>query len=102
MQTTANTRSPTPSRATNRRRFLKNSAFADIGFRMVGTGSVAENKSPNERLNIGSIGVAGRGGGDMMAVSSENIVALCDADQRKLGGAAKRFPKAANCPEAGS
>ena len=64
------------SRASNRRRFLKNTAFAGIGFWTVGSGRAAETKSPNERLNIGSIGVAGRGGGDMMSVASENIVAL--------------------------
>ncbi|HCD00386.1 MAG TPA: oxidoreductase, partial [Planctomycetaceae bacterium] len=32
----------------------------------------------NERLNIGAIGVGGRGASDLAAVAGENIVALCD------------------------
>jgi predicted dehydrogenase len=48
----------------------------------------------NERLNIGAIGVGGRGAGDLDAVSSENIVALCDVDENALNGAAGRFPSA--------
>ncbi len=50
--------------------------------------------SPNEKLNIGAIGVAGRGGEDLQGVSNENIVALCDVDDRHLGTAAKNFPAA--------
>jgi len=48
----------------------------------------------NERLNIGAIGVGGRGAGDLDAVSSENIVALCDVDDNALNGAAGSFPNA--------
>ncbi|MFM7929886.1 MAG: hypothetical protein ACKO9Q_19445, partial [Pirellula sp.] len=45
----------------------------------------------NDRLDIGAIGVGGRGAGDLDAVSSENIVALCDAQTNTLDGAASRF-----------
>jgi predicted dehydrogenase len=48
----------------------------------------------NERLNIGAIGVGGRGAGDLDGVSSENIVALCDVDENALNAAAGRFPQA--------
>ena len=48
----------------------------------------------NERLNIGAIGVGGRGAGDLAAVSSESIVALCDVDSQRLGAAAGRHPAA--------
>lgn len=48
----------------------------------------------NDRLDIGAIGVGGRGAGDLDAVSSENIVALCDADANTLNGASNRFPNA--------
>jgi len=48
----------------------------------------------NDRLDIGAIGVGGRGAGDLDAVSSENIVALCDAQTNTLDGAASRFPNA--------
>ncbi|MCH2588992.1 MAG: gfo/Idh/MocA family oxidoreductase, partial [Planctomycetales bacterium] len=36
----------------------------------------------NERLNIGAIGVGGRGASDLAAVAGENIVALCDVDSQ--------------------
>jgi len=56
-------------------------------------------RSVNERLNLGVIGVAGRGGANLNGVSSENIVALCDIDASRLAGAAKRFPKAVTCDD---
>lgn len=45
----------------------------------------------NNRLNIGAIGVGGRGAGDLDAVGSENIVALCDVDRNALDAAANRY-----------
>ncbi len=50
--------------------------------------------SPNEKLNLGVIGVAGRGAENLRAVSSENITALCDVDENHLKVAAERFPSA--------
>ena len=35
------------------------------------------NIPPSEKLNIAGIGVGGQGAGDIGAVSSQNIVALC-------------------------
>ena len=40
-------------------------------------------KAPSDKLNIACIGVGGKGKADIMGVSSENIVALCDVDSRK-------------------
>ncbi len=48
----------------------------------------------NERLNIGAIGVGGRGAGDLAAVASENIVAICDVDEGNLNRAAELHPTA--------
>jgi predicted dehydrogenase len=50
--------------------------------------------SPNEKLNIAIIGVAGRGAANLGGVASENIVTLCDVDKNNLNEAAKRFPQA--------
>jgi hypothetical protein len=50
---------------------------------------------PSEKLNIAGIGIGGRGAGDLHEVSSENIVALCDVDQRYAAPAFKAYPKAA-------
>jgi predicted dehydrogenase len=49
---------------------------------------------PLERLNIGVIGVNGRGAENLAAVSSENVVALCDVDLARAGEARVAFPKA--------
>jgi predicted dehydrogenase len=49
---------------------------------------------PSEKLNIAGIGVGGQGRGDLDAVSSQNIVALCDVDTNRAAGTFKRFPQA--------
>src|SRR5258707_5005837 len=51
-------------------------------------------KSPNERLNIGIIGTSGRALGNIEGVVGENIVAVCDIDDRLLGRAKDRFSAA--------
>ena len=53
----------------------------------------------SERLNLGVIGVSGRGGEDMNEVSSQNIVVLCDIDRNHLEEARKRFPHACLCAD---
>ena len=79
--------------SSNRREFLKGAAIAATGFYVAGT-AAAQSSSPNEKLNIGIIGVSGRGGSNTNSVRGENIVALCDIDENRLAGAAGRFPKA--------
>lgn len=54
----------------------------------------ARSKSPNEKLNIGCIGAGGKGRGDAIGVSSENIVALCDVDDARAAETYERFPNA--------
>lgn len=51
-------------------------------------------KSPNERLNIGIIGTSGRALGNIEGVQGENIVAVCDIDDRLLARAKDRFSAA--------
>ncbi|HEY5911596.1 MAG TPA: Gfo/Idh/MocA family oxidoreductase [Verrucomicrobiae bacterium] len=76
----------------NRRSFLRQSALAGAGF-LVARVSFAGSRtlSPNEKLNIGIIGVAHQGNYDLSNVATENIVALCDVDDSYLAAAAKRF-----------
>lgn len=50
--------------------------------------------SPNQKLNIAVIGCGGRGAGNLGEVSGENIVALCDVNERNLDAAAKNHPAA--------
>ncbi len=51
-------------------------------------------QSPNNKLNIAVIGCGGRGGSNLGGVGSENIVALCDVNERALDAAAAKHPKA--------
>ncbi|MBN1855219.1 MAG: Gfo/Idh/MocA family oxidoreductase [Pirellulales bacterium] len=51
-------------------------------------------KPPSEKLNIAGVGMGGMGSVDIQNCASENIVALCDVDQRALAQNAQRFPNA--------
>jgi predicted dehydrogenase len=82
------------NRRTHRRRFLTSAALAGVGIWVAGPGSRGHGRSPNEKLNIGIIGAAGRGGSNTGSVSSENIVALCDVDENRLDKAAQAHPSA--------
>jgi len=77
-----------------RREFLKTSAVIGAGYWIAQSAHAGPSKSPNEKLNIGVIGAGGRGAGNTAGCASENIVALCDVDQRNLAKAAERFPQA--------
>jgi len=48
-------------------------------------------KSPNEKLNIASIGAGGKASSDIDGCSTENIVALCDVDEKKAAAKFKQF-----------
>jgi len=78
----------------NRRQFLKAASLAGMGCWVGHRSAVAQTKSPNEKLNIACIGVGNRGATNLKAVSSENIVALCDVDERMAWRAWERFPRA--------
>jgi predicted dehydrogenase len=82
---------------TNRRRFLANSAAVGAGFWVAGIQrGFGQEKSPNAKLNVACIGAGGQGGSDMGNVGkTENIVALCDIDRKRLEEAKKKFPEAA-------
>jgi predicted dehydrogenase len=77
-----------------RRQFIKQTALATAGAVVIGGQGFARKLSPNDKLNLGIIGVAHRGGENLKAVTGENIVALCDIDANFLAAAAKQFPQA--------
>jgi len=55
-------------------------------------GGTAEN-APSNKLNIASIGISGMGAGDVNDVSNgNNMVALCDVDERHAAKTFERFP----------
>jgi len=85
----------TSNRRISRRHFM-GAAAATAAFTVVprhvlaGSGQAA----PSEKVNIAGVGVGGRGSGDIDALSSQNIVALCDVDWRQAGGTFRRHPEA--------
>jgi predicted dehydrogenase len=52
-------------------------------------------KSPNEKLNIASIGAGGKAASDITGCSSENIVAMADPDAKRAERMFKQYEKAA-------
>jgi predicted dehydrogenase len=52
--------------------------------------------SPNDKLNIAGIGIGGMGSNDIKQVESENIIALCDVDDRYAERTIHRYPNAKN------
>ena len=87
------------ARGVTRRHFIYTTAIAASS---LATGAYAARrvnfKSPNEKLNIGLIGVTGKGLEDSrnLAGAGENIVAMCDVDATALanGASPNRFPNA--------
>jgi predicted dehydrogenase len=50
--------------------------------------------SPSDKLHIAGIGIGGRGEGDLHECGSENIVALCDVDDKYAARVYEKYPKA--------
>jgi hypothetical protein len=47
----------------------------------------------NEKLHIAILGACGQGGSNTDAVAGENLVALCDVDERRADDTHKKYPK---------
>ncbi len=74
-----------------RRDFLKRAAAASL---VLGAPNFLRARDVQNKLNIAIIGSGGRGGANLAGVSSENIVALCDVEQKNLDKAAVKYPQA--------
>jgi len=79
---------------TNRRNFLRTTAVVGAGYWVAPRSLAQEPQSANEKLNLGVIGVAGRGAANIGGCASENIAALCDVNEKHLAAAAKKYPQA--------
>jgi predicted dehydrogenase len=67
------------------------------GIASVGSGWVsmtARGANPNDRLNLAIVGCGGQGAENLDKVADENIVALCDVDEKRAADAFRRYPKA--------
>lgn len=86
----------TTNRKTTRRSFLQETSALGAAFWVSGTRLQAQDKSPNEKVNVACIGVGGKGNTDSSNVGAiANVVAICDVDEER--GLAKKkvqFPEA--------
>ncbi len=73
-----------------RRQFLRTAAAASA----LGFPAILRGQNTGQKLNVAIIGCGGRGAADMAEVMGENIVALCDVNERNLRAAAQRAPGA--------
>ena len=83
----------------SRRHFFFGSLLAGAvparGFSSSGSLKTLGYKSPNEKLNIASIGAGGKAASDIRGCApTENIVALCDVNENQSAGIFKQFEKA--------
>jgi predicted dehydrogenase len=79
---------------TPRRQFLAGSAaalFTIVPRHVLGGGRFT---APSDKLRIAGIGVGGMGAADLGEMESENIVALCDVDERQAAGSFARYAQA--------
>ncbi len=92
----------------SRRRFIGASSAA-FGFTVMpsylalGKPDADGNVPPSKRLNLGCVGVGGRGGAvikGLTAAKNAIPVALCDVDTARVQGIAKQFPGTKHFPEA--
>ena len=95
-----------------RREFLRNAGATAAAFTLLSSGSYGKSKkiSANDRVNIAAVGVGGMGRANLQALSSQNIVALCDVDwgyvdnrfadiPNQMAQAQQRSQDAASTPE---
>lgn len=80
----------------NRRQFIRKTSAVAAGLWFIGKPNSFGNKgtSPNEKLNIGVVGVANRAFQNIKGVEHQNIVAICDVDEHFLDGVKKDLPGA--------
>ncbi|HVM51058.1 MAG TPA: Gfo/Idh/MocA family oxidoreductase [Candidatus Acidoferrum sp.] len=85
-----------PSRpGITRRQFLYYSALAASATALTGCANIQGRRvSPNEKLNIGAVGIGGKGASDVNCCAGENIVALCDVDEKSAAATREKHPNA--------
>ncbi len=82
----------------SRRELLKASTVAGAGALFLPRNILAQGESPNEKLDVALIGLGNQGGFQVggMEQTRQNVVALCDVDDRMVNQrkAAEKFPGA--------
>ena len=86
------------SRGMSRRRLLRSAAIGAAGLVVLGNSASARGAPANARLNVALVGVGGRGSWFVETIPriGENVVAMCDANERR---AAESFQKLPDVPK---
>ena len=81
---------------TTRREFLQTSAAVGTAFWVTSQQeSWTAPTSPNSKIRFACIGIGGKGSSDSAdALKHGDVVAICDIDEKRLAGVAKKFPDA--------
>ena len=77
-----------------RRQFIHTTAIAGAAMFAGCASNKPRRIAPNEKLNIGVVGVMGKGSTDTDHCATENIVALCDVDSARCASQLKKYPNA--------
>jgi hypothetical protein len=84
-----------PLSGLSRRQFIYSSALAAGAAAFTSCASPQPRRlSANDKLNIGVVGTGGKGGSDTTCCAGENIIALCDVDEKTAAGPRKKYPNA--------
>lgn len=82
----------------SRRKFIRTSSLAAAGFFIVPRHVLGKGyRAPSDKLNIAAIGAGGKATFNIQQAynnGAENIVALCDVDDRQAADSRKKHPKA--------
>src|SRR5213593_4644754 len=83
-------------RTISRRSFLAGAGAGLAAFQIVPAHVLGgpHGAAPSQKLNIACIGAGGRGRASVDGCSGENIVALCDVDDRQAKDAYVKYPDA--------
>jgi len=82
----------------SRREFLKMGGAAAAGLAVAPNTVLARQatkpQASTDKLNILAVGIGGRGASDLKALSTENIIGLCDVDWAYAGHVFEQYPQA--------
>jgi predicted dehydrogenase len=80
----------------SRRDFLKKAGLVSAGITILPSHVISGlgHKAPSDKLNIAGIGIGGKGHPNLVGMSTENIVGLCDVDWKYAALCFKDFPGA--------
>ena len=80
------------SKGVSRRQFIETAALTGAGLTIVPRHVLGRGLTPpSDLLNIASVGIGGMGHNNLRAVSSQNIVAVCDVDWDYAGKSLDRY-----------